>query len=149
MSFNWPNSNKKRKIHKDHSSDNQSSNKERKKVSFLQDQQNSPQLSDNNILMIGITPILESYGQQLETFQTSQTFRTLTSDSRAINFSDSNHPLAQTVSYHNELQPKSSQQRAAMAQATLINVFGESGTVSSIMHTVQPSQTQTSTEQSN
>ena len=36
-----------------------------------------------------------------------------------------------------------------MAQATLINFFGESGTISSIMHTVQPSQTQTSTEQSN
>ena len=43
----------------------------------------------------------------------------------------------------------SSQQRAAMAQAALINFFGESGIVSSIMHTVQPSQTQTVTEQSN
>ena len=36
-----------------------------------------------------------------------------------------------------------------MAQAALINFFGESGTVSSIMNTVQPSHTQTSTEQSN
>ena len=99
--------------------------------------------------MTEITPILETYRQQLETFQMSQTFGTLTTDSRVINFSDTNQPLAQTVSYHNELQPMSSQQRAAMAQATLINFFGESGTVSSIMHTVQPSQTQTSTEQSN
>ena len=79
----------------------------------------------------------------------SQTFGTLTTDNRAINFSDTNQPLAQTVSYNNELQPMSSQQRAAMAQATLINFFGESGTISSIMNTVQPSHTQTLTEQSN
>ena len=35
-----------------------------------------------------------------------------------------------------------------MAQAALINFFGEAGTVSSIMNTVQPSHTQTSTEHS-
>ena len=68
-------------------------------------------------------------------------------DSRVINFPDTNQPLAQTVSHHNEFQPMSSQQRAAMAQATLINFFGDSGTISSIMHMVQPSQTQTLTEQ--
>ena len=79
----------------------------------------------------------------------SQTFGTLTTDSRAIHFSDTNQPLAQTVSYHNEIQPMSTQQKAAMAQATLINFFGESGTVTSIMNTVQPSHTQTSTEQPN
>ena len=99
--------------------------------------------------MTEITPILETYEQQLEPFQTSQIFGTLTTDSRLINFSDTNQPLAQTVSYHNELQPMSSKQRAAKAQATLINFFGESGTVSSIMNTVQPSHTQTLTEQSN
>ena len=33
-----------------------------------------------------------------------------------------------------------------MAQAALINFFGESGTVTSIMNTVQPSHTQTLTE---
>ena len=115
----------------------------------MQDQQNSPQLLDNNILMTEMTPILETYGQQLETFQTSQTFGTLTTDSRVINFPDTNQPLAQTVSNHNESQPMSSQQRVAMAQAALINFFGDSGTISSIMHTVQPWQTQTSTEQSN
>ena len=43
----------------------------------------------------------------------------------------------------------SSQQRAAMAQTALINFLGESGTVSSIMNMVQPSETQTSTQQSN
>ena len=79
--------------------------------------------------MTEITPILETYGQQLETFQTSQTsFGTLTTDSRSINFPDTNQPLAQTVSYHNEFQPMSTQQRAAMAQAALINFFGDSGT---------------------
>ena len=116
----------------------------------MEDQQNSPQLSVNNISMTEITPILETYGQQLETFQTSQTsFGTLTTDSRSINFPDTNQPLAQTVSYHNEFQPMSTQQRAAMAQAALINFFGDSGTISSIMHMVQPSQSQTLTEQSN
>ena len=41
------------------------------------------------------------------------------------------------------------QQKAAMAQAALINFFGESGTVTSIMNTVQPFHTQTLTELSN
>ena len=39
--------------------------------------------------MTEITPILETYGQQLKTFQTSQTsFETLATDSRSINFPD-------------------------------------------------------------
>ena len=38
------------------------------------------------------------------------------------------------------------QQKAAMAQVALINFFGESGTVTSIMNTVQPSHTQTLNE---
>ena len=58
--------------------------------------------------MTEITPILETYGQQLKTFQTSQTFGTLSTDSRSINFPDTNQSLAQTVSYHNEFQPMSS-----------------------------------------
>ena len=90
---------------------------------------------DNNISTSEIRPILETYEQQLQTFQTSQTF-------------EIDQPLAQTVSCHNELQPMSTQQRAAMAQVALINLFGEAGTVSSIMNTVQPSHTQTSTEHS-
>ena len=60
----------------------------------------------------------------------SQTFGTLTNE-------------------NNEIHPMSSQQKAAMAQAALINVFGESGTVTSIMNMVQPSHTQTLTEISN
>ena len=99
--------------------------------------------------MTEIRPILETYEQQLQTFQTSQTFETLATDCRAVNFSDTNQPAAQTVSHHNEIQPMSTQQKAAMAQAALINFFGESGTVTSIMNMVQPSHTQTLTELSN
>ena len=69
------------------------STKQREKVSFLQDQQNSSELLDNNTSMTEITPILQTYEQQLETFQTSQTFGTLTTDNRAINFSDTNQPF--------------------------------------------------------
>ena len=88
--------------------------------------------------MTEITPILETYGQQLETFQTSQT-----------SFPDTNQPLAHTVSYHNEFNPISTQQRAAMAQVALINFFGDAGTISSIMQMVQPSHSQTLPEQPN
>ena len=43
----------------------------------------------------------------------------------------------------------STQQRAAMAKVALINFFGNSGTISSIMQMVQPSQSQTISEQPN
>ena len=59
---------------------------------------------------------------------------------------DCNQPLVQSTSYHNDSQPMGTQQKAAMAQAALINFFGESGTVTSIMNMVQPSHTQTLTE---
>ena len=50
VSINKSNSNRKRKTHKDHISNKSSSTKERKKVSFPQDQQNSSELLDNNII---------------------------------------------------------------------------------------------------
>ena len=103
VSINKSNSNRKRKTHKDHISNKHSSTKQRKKVSFSQDQQNSSELLDNNISITDITPILETYEQQLETFQMSQTFGTLATDCRAVNFSDTNQPAAQTVSYYNEI----------------------------------------------
>ena len=112
--------------------------KQRKQVTFTQDQQNSSELSDHTISTSEIRPILETYEQQLQTFQSSQTFETLGTDC--------NQPLAQSTSYHNENQPISTQQKAPMAQAALINFFGESGTVASIVNTVQPSHTQTLTE---
>ena len=77
VSINKSNSNRKRKTHKDHISNKPLSIKQRKKVSFPQDKQNSPELLDNNISMTEITHILETYEQKLETFQMSQTFGTL------------------------------------------------------------------------
>ena len=137
------------KNHKEHISNKCCSTKQRKQVSFPQDQQNFSELLDNNISTTEIRPILETYEQQLQTFQMSQTFETLATDCRAVNFSDTNQPVAQSVSYYNEIQPMSTQQKAAMAQAALINFFGESGTVTCIMNMVQPSHTQTLTELSN
>ena len=99
---------------------------------------NSSELSDKTLPMSEIRPILETYEQQLQTLQLSPTLETLGANC--------NQPLVQPTSYHNETQPMSTQQKAAMAQATLINFFGESGTVTSIMNTVQPSHTQISTE---
>ena len=92
VSINKSNSNRKRKSHKDHISNKHSSTKQRKQVSFPQDQQNSSELLDNNISTSEIRPILETYEQQLQTFQMSQTFETLATDCRAVNFSDTNQP---------------------------------------------------------
>ena len=62
--------------------------------------------------MTNITPILKTYGQQLETVQTSQTSSdTLDTDSQSIYFPDTLQPLANTIPYHNEFQPMSSQQK--------------------------------------
>ena len=100
--------------------------------------------------MTEITPILETYRQQFETVQTSQTsFETLATHSQSINSPDTSQSLAQTSSYHNEFKVMSTKQRAAMAQMALINFFGDSGTASSIMEMVQPSQSQTLTDQPN
>ena len=138
VSINNFNSNRKGKSHKNHLSNKCSHTKPRKQVTFTQDQQNSSELSGHTISMSEIRPILETYEQQLQTFQSSQTFETLGTNC--------NQPLVQSTSYHNESQPMTTQQKAAMAQAALINFFGESATVSSLMNTVQPSHTQTLTE---
>ena len=88
--------------------------------------------------MSEISPILETYEQQLQTFQSSNTFETLGTTS-------TQSPVQPTV-YHNESQPMTTHQRAALAQAALVNFFGESGTVTSILNRVQPSHTQTLSE---
>ena len=138
MSINNFNSNRKRKSNKDQLSNKCAHTKQRKQVTFTQDQQNSSELLDKTIPMSEIRPILETYEQKLQTFQLSQTFETLDANC--------NQPLVQPTLYHNEAQPMTTQQKAAMAQAALINFFGESGTVTSIMSTVQPSHTQTLNE---
>ena len=129
------------KVIKTNLSNKHSHTKQRKQVTFPQDQHISSELSNNNISTSEIRPIVETSEQQLQTFQSSQTFETLATDS--------NQPLAQSASYHNETQPMNTQQKAGMAQAALIDFFGESGTVTSIMNTLQPSHTQTLTELSN
>ena len=132
------NSNGKRKSNKVKLSNKRSHTKQRKQVTFNQEKQNTSELSDKTIPMSEISPILETYEQQLQTFQSSKTFETLGANC--------NQPLVQPTLYHNEVQPMSTQQKAAMAQVALINFFGESGTVTSIMNTVQPSHTQTLNE---
>ena len=68
MSINNPNSNRKRKSNKGHLSNQCSHTKQRKQVTFPQDQQNSSELLDNNISTSEIRPILGTYQQQLQTF---------------------------------------------------------------------------------
>ena len=138
VSINSLSSNRKRKSNKDQHSTKRSHNKQRKQVTFTQVQQNSSELSKQTSPMSEISPILETYEQQLQTFQSSQTFETLDANC--------NQSLVQPTSYHNEPQPMTTQQRAAMAQAALVNFFGESGTVTSIMNRVPPSHTQTLNE---
>ena len=138
VSINNPSSNRKRKSHKERHSTKCSHNKQRKQVTFTQVQQNSSEVSDKTSPMSEISPILETYEQQLQTFQSSQTFETLDANCT--------QPLVQPTAYHNESQPMTTHQRAAMAQAALVNFFGESGTVTSILNRVQPSHTQTLNE---
>ena len=83
------------KVIKKHLSNKHSHIKQRKQVTFTQDQQNSCELLDKTIPMSEIRPILETYEQQLQTFQSSQTFETLGANC--------NQPLVQPTSYHNEV----------------------------------------------
>ena len=135
VSINDSSSNRKRKSHNERHSTKRSHNKQRKQVTFAQDQQNSSEVSDKTSSMSEISPILETYEQQLQTFQSSNTFETLGTTS-------TQSPVQPSV-YHNESQPMTTHQRAALAQAALVNFFGESGTVTSILNRVQPSHTQT------
>ena len=65
----------------------------------------------------------------------------------SVNSFSTLQPLAPPIQYHNKFLPMSSQQKAAMAHSALINFFGNSGTVSSILQMVQPTQPQVSTGQ--
>ena len=61
VSINNFNSNRKRKSNKDNFSNKRSHTKQRKQVTFTQDQQNSSELSDKTIPMSETRTILESY----------------------------------------------------------------------------------------
>ena len=138
VSINDSSSNRKRKSPNDHHSINRSQIKQRKQVTFSQVQQNSSEVSDKTSSMSEISPILETYEQQLQTFQSSNSFETSGPTS-------TQSPVQPTI-FHNASQPMTTHQRAALAQAALVNFFGESGTVTSILNRVQPSHTQTLSE---
>ena len=138
VSINDSSSNRKRKSPNDRHSIKRSHIKQRKQVTFSQVQQNSSEVSDKTSSMSEISPILETYEQQLQTFQSSNSFET--SGTTSIQ-----SPVQPTI-FHNESQPMTTHQRAALAQAALVNFFGESGTVTSILNRVQPSHTQTLSE---
>ena len=63
VSINNFNSNRKRKSNKNHLSNKRSHTKQRKQVTFTQDQQNSSELLDKTIPMSETRPILETYEQ--------------------------------------------------------------------------------------
>ena len=135
VSINDSSSNRKRKSPNDHHSINCSQIKQRKQVTFSQVQQNSSEVSDKTSSMSEISPILETYEQQLQTFHSFETSGSTSTQS----------PVQPTI-FHNASQPMTTHQRAALAQAALVNFFGESGTVTSILNRVQPSHTQTLSE---
>ena len=138
VSINDSSSNRKRKSPNDRHSIKRSHIKQRKQVTFSQVQQNSSEVSDKTSSMSEISPILETYEQQLQTFQSSNSFETSGTTS-------TQSPVQPTI-FHNESQPMTTHQRAALAQSALVNFFGESGTVTSILNRVQPSHTQTLSE---
>ena len=105
VSINNFNSNRKRKSNKYHLSNKCSHTKQRKQVTFTPEQQNTSELSDKTIPMLETRPILETYQQQLQTFQSSQSFETLGANC--------NQPLVQPTSYHNEVQPMTTQQKSS------------------------------------
>ena len=136
VSISDSSSNKKRKSIKDRHSIRRSQIKQRKQVTFAQVHHDPSEVSDKT--SSETSPILETYEQQLQTFQSSNTFETLDPTSTP----SSNQP----TTYHNESHPMTTHQTAALAQAALVNFFGEAGTVTSILNRVQPSHTQTLNE---
>ena len=75
VSINDSSSNRKRESSNDHHSTKSSHIKQRKQVSFAQVHQNPSEVLDKT--SSEISPILETYEQQLQTFQSSNTFETL------------------------------------------------------------------------
>ena len=102
VSINNSSSNRKRKSHNERHPIKCSHNKQRKQVPFDQVQQNSSDVSDKTSPMSEISPILETYEQQLQTFQSSKTFETLGTNC-------TQPPVPATV-YHNESQPMTTHQ---------------------------------------
>ena len=109
VSINDSSSNRKRKSHSERHSTKRSHNKQRKQVTFAQVQQNSSEVSDKTSSMSEISPILETYEQQLQTFQSSNTFETLGTTS-------TQSPVQPTL-YHNESQPMTTHQMSSFSSS--------------------------------
>ena len=88
--------------------------------------------------MTKITPIFETFAQAFgqQQLESVQTFQTSFTDVQSTKFLDTVLPSAPPTQYHNDIQPMTTQQRAAMAHTAIINFFGEPGTISSILQTV-------------
>ena len=99
--------------------------------------------------------VLHEHSQPIETFPTTSSTEPLGTNLPPPYYSDNLHTtstiqpmniqqsLAQPILYPNNFEQMSSQQRAAIANAALINFFSRAGTVSTIMQTVQQTQQQT------
>ena len=127
VSISDSSSNKKRKSIKDRHSIRRSQIKQRKQVTFAQVHHDPSEVSDKT--SSETSPILETYEQQLQTFQSSNTFETLDPTSTP----SSNQP----TTYHNESHPMTTHQTAALAQAascTLVLMHTSSIDVSTAKH---------------
>ena len=144
------NSSRKRKNHG--SSDKQ---KQKKKVRFGKDKQHKSKFTTNTITRPE-SPVIDLNQQETIPFdflqEPTQSFETFsTSEPLLINIQDidistvqpMNIEQPQPIQHPTTFQQMSSQQRAALTNAALINFFGNTSTVSSIMQTVQQTQQQT------
>ena len=144
------NSSRKRKNHS--TSDKQ---KKQKKVRFGKDKQNKSKVTTNTIMrpespVIDLTQqetipfdFLQEHTQSLETFSTSEPLLINIQDIDISTVQPMNIQQPQPIQHPTTFQQMSSQQRAALTNAALINFFGNVGTVGTIMQTVQQTQQQT------
>ena len=86
---------------------------------------------------------LQQNTQSLETFSTSEPLLINIQDIDISTVQPMNIEQQQQIQHPTAFQQMSSQQRAALTNAAVINFFGTSGTVSNIMQTVQQTQQQT------
>ena len=83
---------------------------------------------------------LQEPSQSLETFSTSEPLLINIQDIDISTVQPMNIEQPQPIQHPTTFQQMSSQQRAALTNAALINFFGNAGTVSTIMQTVQQTQ---------
>ena len=131
------------------------SQKQEKKVRFGKDKHNKSKVVTNTTTrpespMIDLTqqenfPVdfLQQNTQSLETFSTPEPLLINIQDTDISTVQPMNIQQAEHIQHPTPFQQMSHQQRAALTNAALINFFGTSGTVGTIMQTVQQTQHQT------